>query len=50
MSELEKIKQLQTIEDFAAYLGYSSQKIAYILYSSDYQNKYRRFTIPKKKW
>lgn len=48
MSELYEIKKLQNTNDLAKYLGYSAKSLSYLLYSSDYKNKYVHFSIAKK--
>ncbi len=49
MSDLTKLKKIETLADFARFLGYKESSLAYILYSAQYTNKYIHFTIPKKK-
>ncbi len=49
MSDLTKLKKIETLASFAKFLGYKESSLAYILYSRQYTNKYIHFTIPKKK-
>ena len=49
MSDLTKLKKIETLAEFAKFLGYKENSLAYILYSRQYTNKYIHFTIPKKK-
>ena len=49
MSDLTKLKKIETLAGFAKFLGYKEKSLAYILYSHQYINKYIYFTIPKKK-
>lgn len=49
MSDLTKLKKIETLASFAKFLGYKEKSLAYILYSRQYTNKYIYFTIPKKK-
>ena len=49
MSDLTKLKKIETLASFAKFLGYKESSLAYILYSRQYTNKYIHITIPKKK-
>lgn len=48
MSQLENLKQITSLGEFAMLLGFKPSAVSYILYKIPNEDKYVEFTIPKK--
>ncbi len=48
MSELQKLRDAQTIADVAHILGFKTKALSYILYKESDSSKYKEFDIPKR--
>lgn len=48
MSRLEKLKETQSLAEFAQLVGFTPSGLAYVLYKLDTSKKYRVFHIPKR--
>src|SRR5688572_9042417 len=48
MSQLSRLKQVKTLEEFAKLLGYTPSGFSFVLYRMPETTKYNIFEVPKK--